>query len=189
MCYGENRMILGKLKLDEQTDMSFGIDVYGTTEQVDRVRLVIEGPHFDISCHCEVANGEVTAKVPKLKGIFPSGVYEARLETIVEGKIFTPLIEQIEFDQLVEFDVTKKTVKPVKEGVKVTTRSIKMTSEDTRKTGIQKAIDEGYEVVQMNTFNVLKKGEKYCGLVSENKLLKSNKEFDTLSDLVDDLSK
>lgn len=182
-------MILGKLELTEQTDMSFGIDVYGTTEQVDRVRLVIEGPHFDISCHCDVANGEVTAKVPKLKGILPSGVYETRLETIVDGKIFIPLKEQIEFNPLVEFDVTKKKVKPIKEGVKVTTRNAKMTSEDTRKTSIQQAIDEGFEVVQMNSFNVLKKGDKYCGLVSENKILKSEKEFTTLAELVDDLSK
>jgi hypothetical protein len=182
-------MILGKLELTEQTDMSFGIDVYGTTEQVDRVRLVIEGPQFDISCHCSVANGEVTATVPKLKGILPAGVYEARLETIVDGKIFVPLKEQIELNPLVEFDVKTKNIKPIKEGVKITTKQVKMTSEDTKKTSIQQAIEEGFEVVKMNSFNVLKKGDLYCGLVSDNKIMKSDRMCNSLSELVDNLSK
>lgn len=184
-------MILGKLELTEQTDMSFGIDVYGTTEQVDRVRLVIEGPNFDISCHCEVSNGEVTAKVPKLKGIFPSGVYEARLETIVDGKIFIPLKEQIEFNPLVEFDVTKKNVKPVKEGVKVTVKKT-LVSEATQNTKkdkmIAKAIQEGFEVAKVKDFDVLKKDGKYFGLISETKILFTKEGHDSMSSLVEELS-
>lgn len=182
-------MILSKVRLDEQTDMTFGIEVFGTTEMTTSARLVIEGPEFDVTCHCTIINGEVTAHIPKLKGILEANTYDVKLAVELDGKIFYPLKEQIEFNPLVEFDVTKKNVKPIKEGVKVTTKSVKMTSEDTRKTGIQQAIDEGFEVVQMNSFNVLKKGNKYCGLVSENKILKSKKEFETLSDLVDDLSK
>lgn len=184
-------MILGKLELTEQTDMSFGIDVYGTTEQVDRVRLVIEGPLFDISCHCDVANGEVTAKVPKLKGIFPAGVYEARLETIVDGKIFIPLKEQIEFNPLVEFDISKKKVQPVKEGVKVTVKKA-LVSEESRNTKkdkmIAKAISEGFEVTKVKDFDVLKKDGQYFGLISDTKIVFTKTGHSSLTGLVEELS-
>jgi hypothetical protein len=181
-------MILGKLELTEQTDMAFSLEVFGTTEQTQYARLVIEGPDFDVACKCKIENGEVIAAVPKLKGILPSGVYESRLEVVVGDKIFCPLKEQIELNPLIEFDVKKKGISPVKEGVKVTVKN-KMTSEDTRKTPTQNAIDEGYEVVSMNNFNVLKKDGKYCGLVSESKIMKSKTPFDTIAELVEELSK
>jgi len=188
-------MILGKLELTEQTDMSFGIDVYGTTESVQKVRLIIEGPGYDIACHCKVENGEVTATIPKLKGVLPSGVYEAKLAVELDGKVFYPLKEQIELNQLVEFDVKTKKVSQVKEGVKITARNVKVVSEDSRPTGdgleknIKKAIKEGFEVSKIGDNYVMKKNDSYVGLVSESKVLKSDKEYATLTELIDGLSK
>jgi hypothetical protein len=188
-------MILGKLELTEQTDMSFGIEVYGTTEQTQNVRLVLEGPDFDIACKCKVEGGEVTAHIPKLKGILPAGVYESRLEVIIDGKIFTPLKEQIELNPLIEFDVKTKNVSAVKEGVKITARNVKVVSEDTRpaesklEKNIQKAIKEGYEVSKVGDNYVMKKNDLYVGLISEKKIIKSDVEYATLSNLIDGLSK
>ncbi len=181
-------MILAKIEQLNECDMTFGLDVFGTTESIEHVRLIIEGEKFDIACKCTVANGEVTAHIPKLKGILEASQYNVSLMVEVGGKVFYPLKEQIELNPLIEFDVKKKMVSPVKEGVKVTVKN-SMTSEDTRKTPTQQAIDEGYEVVQMNNFNVLKKAGKYCGLVSENKIMKSKMSFDTVAELVEELSK
>jgi Zn finger protein HypA/HybF involved in hydrogenase expression len=186
-------VILGKLELTEQHDMSFGLDVFGTTESAQSARLVIEGPQFDVACHCKIANGEVTATVPKLKGILPAGVYESRLEVIVDGKIFTPLKEQIELNPLIEFDVKTKKVSAVKEGVKVTTKA-KIVSEDTRpaesklEKNIQKCISEGYEVSKVGDNYIMKKGDRYVGVISETKILKAKQEYSTLTELIDGLS-
>lgn len=186
--------ILGKLDLTEQVDMTFGIDVYGTTEQTEQVRFVIEGSQFDIACKCKIENGEVIANIPKLKGILEAGIHEARLEVVVGGKLFVPLKEQIEINPLIEFDVKTKNVNPVKEGVKVTVKQ-QIVSEDSKPTtsklekNIQSTIKEGYEVSKVGDHYIMKKDDKYFGIISENKILKAKKGFDTVSELVDGLTK
>lgn len=189
-------MILGKLNLTEETDLDFSLEIFGTSETAQTARLVIEHSGFDISCHCEMVNGEVKAKIPKLKGILPAGVYESRLEIVVGDKIFTPLKEQIEINPLVEFDVIPKKPVAVKEGVKVSFKT-PMISEDSReKSGltnlevnIQTAIKEGYEVSKVGENYIMKNGDSYVGLISESKILKSNSKHTTLSELIDSLSK
>jgi hypothetical protein len=187
--------ILGQLELNEQTDLQFGLEIFGTSEQTQQVRFVIEGKDFDIACKCTVANGEISATIPKLKGILPAGVYESRLEVIVGDKLFTPLKEQIELNPLVEFDVKKKGIAPVKEGVKVTAKNVSVVSEDSRPSTsklekhIQKAIQEGFEVSKVGDNYVMKKGDNYVGLISETKMLKSKVEYSTLTELIDGLTK
>lgn len=188
-------MMLGKIELNEQTDMEFSLEVFGTTEQTQQVRLVIEGNGIEIGCPCKVENGEVTATIPKLKGILESGVYDVRLDVIVGDKYFCPLKEQIELNPLVEFDIKTKKVEAVKEGVKVTVKN-QVTSEDSKpisesnlEKNIQKAIKSGYEVSKIGEHYVMKKGELYAGLISEASILKSKKLYNSLTELVDGLSK
>jgi hypothetical protein len=190
-------MLLGQLELNESTEMQFGISVYGTTEQTQSVRFVIEGPEFDIACKCQIANEEVTATIPKLKGILPAGVYEARMECIVGDKIFVPLKEQIELNPLVEFDVKTKKVEVVKEGVKISVKKQVM-SEDSRtvepgpsklEKNIQKCIAEGYEVSKIGENYIMKKGDAYVGLINETKILKAKKEYESLTEMINGLSK
>ena len=104
------------------------MQVFGTAEQTSDIRLVIEGSEYDIILHGIYENGNVKIKVPKLKGIMSSGVHECKMEVIIDGKVFSPLQESIEFEPLVEFDVQKTKSAPIKESVtvapiKVTTKS------------------------------------------------------------------
>lgn len=183
-------MLLGKLELTEHTDMAFGIEIFGTTESAKSVRFVIEGPEYDIACKCKIENGEVIASIPKLKGVLPAGVYESRLEVIVSDKIFVPLKESIEFNPLVEFDIKTKKIEQVKEGVKVSVKN-QIVSEDLKpvesalEKNIQKAVKEGYEVSKVGEHYIMKKGEKYAGLISENGVLKSKQLHVSLNDLVE----
>lgn len=188
-------MLLGKFDLTEQHDMSFGVEIFGTTEQAKDVRLVIESKDFDIACKCSIENGEAIAHIPKLKGILEAGVYDVKLEIIVADKIFTPLREQIEINPLIEFDVKTKKVEPIKEGIKITVKN-PTTSEDSKlveETGleknIQKAVKAGYEVSKIGEHYVMKKGELYAGLISEKAMIKSKTLYETLTQLVDNLSK
>ena len=184
--------ILGKIDLQETSSLEFGMEVMGTTEGTSEVRFVIEGPDFDIVCHCKEENGNVTTTIPKLKGILPAGVYEAKLECIISGKIFTPLRESIELNPLVEFDVSKKGLKPTKEGVRVSVKKM-VVSEETREskrdTLINEAIQDGYELTKMKGFDVLKKDKKYFGIVNENAIIMAKVGHTTLSSLVEELSK
>lgn len=189
-------MILGKIELTEQTDLEFGLDVFGTTESAQYARLVIEGKDFDIACKCKIENGEVVAHVPKLKGILESGVYDVTLEVCVGDKIFKPLKEQIELNPLIEFDIKTKKVETVKEGVKVTTKK-SIISEDTRsqssetklEKNIKSVIESGFEISRIDENYVMKKDNLYYGLISENAILESKVGFASLSELVEELSK
>ena len=69
-------MILSKLQLDEESEMEFSMQVFGTAEQTSDIRLVIEGSEYDIILHGIYENGNVKIKIPKLKGIMASGVHE-----------------------------------------------------------------------------------------------------------------
>lgn len=189
-------MILGKINLNEETNLDFALDIFGTSASASKARFVIEGKDFDIACHCEMVNGEIKAKIPKLKGILPDGVYEAILNVEVDGKIFTPMREQIEINPLVEFDVVPKKPVAVKEGVKVSFKT-PMVSEDSRdkteasglELNIQKAIKEGFEVSKVGENYIMKQGEHYVGVISEDQIIKSKKPYSTLTALVDGLSK
>jgi hypothetical protein len=185
-------MLLGKVDLSEKSNLEFGLEIQGTLEKATSIRFVIEGPEFEVSCICKEDNGNVTAHIPKLKGILPAGIYETRLEIIVDGKIFIPLKESIELNPLLEFDVTRPSLKKVKEGVKVTVKK-PVVVEDTYTSKhdkmIQKAISEGYELTKINEFDVLKKDNKYFGIVSDSKIIMSKVGHPSLSSLVEELSK
>jgi hypothetical protein len=180
-------MILGKIDLQEAAELDFEVEVFGTAEKASDIRFVIEGEGFDIICRCQEEKGSIKVRVPKLKGILPAGVYESRLEVIVGGKIFVPLRESIEFNPLVEFEVKTKGKREIKEGVKV-----KVTTETTGNVGLNEhintAMSMGYDVVQFGDFNVLKRNGMYAGLVSGSGVVKSDKEYGTLHDMVENLS-
>jgi hypothetical protein len=188
-------MILGKFSLNDSISMDFILEIYGSTDQPSKIRFNIEGTDYDIGCRCEQTSEGVRVHIPKLRGIIQPGVYEATLSVELDGKIFSPLKESIEFEKLIEVDAKKRKVETVKEGVKVTAKNIKVVSEDTRETGstgieknIQKAIREGFEVSKIGSNYVMKKADKYVGLISEQTILKSDVQYSTLTELIDGLS-
>jgi len=186
--------MIGKFKLDEEFTMDFGLEIYGSTEAPSKIRFTIEGKDYDVGCRCEKVSDGVKVHIPKLKGILDPGVYEATLSVELDGKVFSPLSESIEFEQLIEMDAKKKKVEHVKEGVKVTAKNIHIVSEDSREaksgleTNLQKAIKEGYEVSKVGEHYIMKKGDLYAGLISENTILKSKKLYESLTQLVEALS-
>jgi hypothetical protein len=180
-------MILGKIQLNEAQSIDFGMSVFGTTEQPTDIRFVIEGEKFDIVCKCKQVGETLSVDIPELKGILESKEYKTRLEVIIGDKIFTPLKESIEFLPLVEFGLQKKEIRTVKESVEVT---VKASSKDV-KNPLQENLDKvtgKYEVKQVNNFNVLTKDDLYWGFVSEASIVEAKRGFNTLSELVADLT-
>ena len=190
-------MILTKLQLNESTELEFAIEIFGTPEKTSSVRFVIEGKGYDVSIPCTVDGENVKVVIPKLKGIMESGEYAARLECVIDGKIFTPLNESVEFLPLVEFDVKKTKAAAVKEGVKVAVKSkTPMLSEDLKDKKSSKieemlkaVMEEGYDVSRVEDKFIIKSGDAYRGVISQDGTTQiSEKKHMTLKALLEDLN-
>lgn len=178
-------MILQKMKLDEANVLEFDLQVFGTDQKDKEVRFVIEGKDFSILCPCKEDENGISVKIPKLKGILSAGVYESKLEVVIDGKIFTPLNEAIELQPLIEFDVETKAVNPIKEGVTVSMKNATPSFEDSKPNNFKVAMDEGYQIEKVGGFSALKKDGKYWGFVSEKALVKTDIGHDTVQSLME----
>ena len=183
-------MILHKMQLDEATVLEFDLQVFGTAEKTSNIRFIIEGEEYSIMCKCTESDGNISVKIPKLKGVIPAGVYESRLEVVLDGKLFTPLSESVEFEPLIEFGVEKKKAEAIKEGVSVSLKNATPSFEDTNTNKlVEEAMAEGYDIVKIKGFDVLKKDGLYYGFVNENEILRSEVGYDLLNDLIVGLTK
>jgi hypothetical protein len=186
-------MILSKLKLDESTELEFSIEIFGTPEKSSDVRFVIESSEFNLSIPCKVNGTTVTATIPKLKGILNSGEYSAKLECILDGKIFTPLNESVEFDALVEFEVKPQKAETIKEGVRITP---KFTShEDSRpiqvpsklEESLRKLMEDGFDITRIDEKFIIKSNDLYVGIVETSGEIKmAKKSFHTHKELIEE---
>lgn len=180
-------MIISKLKLDEEHELDFSLNIYGTADQAKSVRFVVEGEGYSVVFPGEYANGNVKVRIPKMKNILPSGVHECRMEVVVGDKFFSPLRESVEFEPLIEVNASTTKVEKVKEEVVV--EHVKLTSKSTTPTKIEEAKSLGYEIVEYAGSNVLKKDNEYCGFVTETKLILANDRYSTVTELVDSFSR
>ncbi len=115
-------MSIAKLKLDESTKLDFGVSITGTDGKPE-ARFVIDGKDFSICLPCKPTNEGVEVDIPNLKNIFTAGEYSARLEIVIENKIYTPLIDKIEFEPSVAIKTESKA--PIKESIKVEKVTVK----------------------------------------------------------------
>ena len=129
-------MSIARLKLDEATKLEFGVAITGADGKPE-ARFVIEGKDFSVSFPARQVNEGVEVEIQGLSKIFTAGEYNARLEIVLENKIYTPLIDKIEFEPSVEIQTKSSVVKPVKESVtvaKVTVKKSELNEEQLRKT-------------------------------------------------------
>jgi hypothetical protein len=110
-------MSIAQIQLDESTKLDFGVSITGADGKPE-ARFIIEGKDFDVSFPATQTQEGVEVDIKGLKSIFTAGEYNARLEIVLENKIYTPLIDKIEF--LPSIQISTNSVKtPVKESVKV----------------------------------------------------------------------
>lgn len=117
-------MSIAKLKLDEKATLNFGVEISGADGKPD-ARFVIDGKDFSVSFPAKQTQEGVEVDIHGLKDIFKAGEYAARLEIVLENKIYTPLIDKIEFEPSVSISTNTKQVQPVKESVKVGVVTVK----------------------------------------------------------------
>lgn len=117
-------MSIAQLKLDESTKLEFGVSITGADGKPD-ARFIIDGKNFSVSFPAKQTNEGVEVDIQGLQSIFTAGIYDARLEIVLENKIYTPLIDKIEFVPTVNISTNSKILTPVKESVKVAKVTVK----------------------------------------------------------------
>lgn len=116
-------MALAKVKLDESTTIDFGVSITGADGKPE-ARFVVDGPEFSIMFPCTTIQEGVSASIKSMSKILPAGEYNARLEVVLENKLYTPLIDKIEFEPSVAIETRSKVVPSIKESVKVATVTV-----------------------------------------------------------------
>lgn len=92
------------LDIEESNELAFKIKVEGTANSPAKVRLVCEGS--DVSY---MFNGRGTSEdgvvqfiMPQMKDKLPEGIYQAKVEVLIENRYFSPVQFQINFKKAVK---------------------------------------------------------------------------------------
>ena len=107
-----------EVHLDEENELRFNVTAEGTDATASvKSRMVLESSKMDLVFEgTAIPGGEVSVIVPSLKGILNEGIYNTRLEVIVDDRIFTPLQLTANFKQsikvMAEAVITRRPAQP-----------------------------------------------------------------------------
>lgn len=106
------------LDLEESNELAFKIKVEGAAPVPAKVRLVCEGSDmaYMFNGHGTSEEGVVQFVLPQMKDKLQEGVYQARVEVLIDNRYFAPVQFQVNF---------KKAVKVVAESMFVMSKSSK----------------------------------------------------------------
>jgi hypothetical protein len=78
--------------LDTDNELKFTVAIEGVGEASVRSQFILEGPKgISLAFEGRADGTEISVDVPSLKGMLREGLYNTRLEVIVDDRIFTPL--------------------------------------------------------------------------------------------------
>ena len=132
--------MLAQLKLDESAKLEFSIAISGTQEPPE-YRFIIDLGHLSVMLKCRQVGENVEVDIPPMKGITGAGDKDVRLEVVIDGKLFCPMKDVINFEPCIEIESKAKPVIKPEDMVKVGTVSVK-------KTTPVKTTDDGYLVMK-----------------------------------------
>ena len=107
-----------EVHLDEENELRFNVTAEGTDATASvKSRMVLESSKMDLVFQgTTIPGGEVSVIVPSLKGVLNEGLYNTRLEVVIDDRIFTPLQLTANFKQSVkvmaEAVVTRRPARP-----------------------------------------------------------------------------
>lgn len=99
-------MIIASIDPTISHELTFDLNISGSKESPQDIRFIIDSQIdpdtgdnvqdvFSIICRATRSPDGVKVTVPRLLNLFRSGSYKSRLEVVLEGKLFTPLNEEI----------------------------------------------------------------------------------------------
>jgi hypothetical protein len=99
-----------ELNLSKANKLSFRLDVSGTDSVPTEARLVCEDEGIEYGFPCLINGEELEVSVPCMEGKISAGNYRARLEVIVEGTRFVPVVTELTFKSPVKVQVAEQRV-------------------------------------------------------------------------------
>ena len=91
------------LKLDHDNELLFKVMIEGTREADTQCRLMVERDEYSYAFPGEIQeSGEVVVIIPALEKAMKEGTYDAKLEVIVDDRVFEPLKFHAEFTKSVK---------------------------------------------------------------------------------------
>jgi len=103
------------LDLDNENELVFKLSVEGTRAASVKSRFLIESRGFSLFFPAKATSrDEVSVFVPPLQNMLEEGEYDASLEVIVDGKVFTPMTLSTSFKKSVSVvaEVVERSAKP-----------------------------------------------------------------------------
>lgn len=100
--------------LDTDNELKFTVAIEGAHQADVRSQFILEGPKGISFCFAGKPSGsEVAVDVPSLKGLLREGVYNTRLEVIVDDRVFTPLQMQATLKPAIKVEAVVRTAQRV----------------------------------------------------------------------------
>lgn len=100
--------------LDTENELKFTVAIEGAHEANVRSQFILEGPKGINLCFEGRADGsEIAVDVPSLKGMLREGLYNTRLEVIVDDRVFTPLQMQANLKPAIKVEAVVRTAQRV----------------------------------------------------------------------------
>lgn len=111
-------MIIAQIKPDQPQELIFEIKIEGSKEEPSEVRFVIESQTvdgkevldvFSIICRAVRENDAIKVYIPRLLNLLRAGAHNARLEVVLENRLFIPLSEEVMIEEPISVQVQKET--------------------------------------------------------------------------------
>lgn len=117
-----------ELRLDEENELFFKINVFGAERSPQIIRLVCESGDVSYTFKGRATNENdiVCFVVPAMKDAMKAGLYEAKVEVVVDNHYFVPVKFNADFKQPVKVvaeSVVNQAKKPVADPEKVTVKA------------------------------------------------------------------
>lgn len=107
-----------KINLKEGTDLEFDMLIEGNINKLESLGLCIQEDRFEIKLPCVFANSKVSCSIPILEGIVLPGEKNISLEVVIDGKVYRPFEQTVEFEKPVSIQTQLSTIEEsVKEPV------------------------------------------------------------------------
>lgn len=128
-------MIIANIKPDETQELVFDMKIEGSREEPSEIRFVIESQTvdgkdvqdvFSIICRAVREDDAIKVYIPRLLNLFRSGSHKARLEVVLENRLFIPLSEEILIEEPISIKIPKA-IAPVVESPRSQTPEVTVT--------------------------------------------------------------
>lgn len=99
-----------KINLKEGTDLEFDMLIEGNINKLESLGLCIQEDKFELKLPCVFANSKVSCSIPILEGIVLPGEKTISLEVVIDGKVYRPFEQTVEFEKPVSIQTHLATI-------------------------------------------------------------------------------